>query len=465
LIYAEDFAGPYSDQYSARFGGDSSHPWRRWSPANVPYAEFGVAGGSYYVRENPGIVNNNVLDSGRRIEQGVYNNMDGIIHLPRSRNLTIGFLVQFGGTRSPWTVPIEFRSYHDNSDSYIVNFTVTLSISSADSRQKANVYFQTGGSGYPEISDEVVCYDFTQPIWLWVQCDMPSTMPTAENGTCRIWLNNDLVITKEDIITGRVDDWAAQPLYGYNNGVYFYWSDADDLYSVVAVNEKLGYLDSALGDINVSGLLPEVAEVSQWFSHKDGLNLETEPVDVMKDNLHTDEAQIHTKAHLRADDHLVQSIFGHETPFSEDAHIMAVSHRIVHRKHNIGGSAVNLRVEPMIHISGRDPSIDRSAGQVSTTNIKTIVANYSIPYAGAYWSKELLELTKFGFAYFDAARPTQVDEQVDLLGEYDVENLDDGIEMGSLAQDDDYLLGGTIRTHILDDGMDLDIEAIDGDTV
>lgn len=456
LIYAEDLASPYyrySSSYS-RFGADAVQPRSRWCPDLVPYAEMFTTlstGTSGAVLNEPGIAGGTELESGRRAEG--YVSASHIIYLPRSRNLTQGFLLFERNGLAAAILKLEFRSYLNNSSTYIVNFVVNLSIDT--NRQRATFTFATGGSGYPNISSETVYYDFTQPFWLWVQCDMPTAMSAEGNGTCRVWLNNDLVITKENILTGNIDAWVAQPLYEYNNAVYVGDARHWTVYSLAAVNEGLGYMDSALGDINIAGLLPELAETSQWFSHHDGMNLETAPEDVLKDNLHTDYANLHTNAHIRADDHLMQSMFRHQNPFHQDAHIIAVAHRIVHRKHDIGGSTVKLRIEPIVQTSGRPAEMDRSKGQSVSTNAKTLFVPYTKPYAGAYWSKELLDLTTFGFAYFDTARTAIVQEQVDLLGEYDVENLDDGLELVSGAD-----VG---ISEFLNDGMGLAIETTAGD--
>lgn len=457
LIYAEDFAAPYWRSHSytnhCRFGADANRARERWYPDLVPYAEMRisfVAGGDYEPPLQPGIAGNTGLESGRKVSGGTY--AEHLIHLPRSRSLTQGMLFYKSGLDAT-NLKLVFRSNLDNSETHIDNFEVSLSIHT--NRQKATINFATGGSGYPDIPNETVYYDFTQPFWLWIQCDMPADMTLEGNGACRVWLNNDLVVTKEDILTGDIDAWASQPLYGYNNVVCIADAQHWEILSLAAVNEGLGYMDSALGDINVAGLLPESAEVSQWYSNHDGDNLETSPEDVMLDNLHTDYADLHTKPHIRADDHMVHNLFRHQNPFTHDAHIMAVSQRIVHRKYNIGGGSPDLRIEPMIQTSGRPAEMDRNKGQSVSTTYKTLVVNYTVPYAGAYWSKELLDLTTFGFAYFNKARNAIVHDQVDLLGEYDVENIDDGFAVSAEA--------GVGVSEELNEGLGLAVETTAGD--
>jgi hypothetical protein len=76
----------------------------------------------------------------------------------------------------------------------------------------------------------------------------------------------------------------------------------------------------------------------------------------------------------------------------------------------------------------------RSAGQFSNNNARVMQVQHTIPYAGAFWNEEILRLTSFGYAYFDAARPERVLDDMGLEVEYDVENLDDPIGFEELTE-------------------------------
>jgi len=448
LIYAEDFASPrfaaYAGLTSRRFGGDSLQPNRKWYPDLVPYLE---CESPEEMADGTAIAGNTELESGRKVSNipSWYNYGRTWIFLPRSRNLTIGVLLL-----SCEDLNVKFLSYPDNSYSSVENFKVSLELSNYN--QKANVSFLTGGD-HPAIPDQAIYYDFNQPLWVWIQCDMPAHMDSAPIGTCRVWLNNDLMVTREDIFTGNVALWAEQPLYAYNNGVCVNsYSSGQHTLAVAAVNEGLGYMDSALGDINVAGLLPEQAD-SQWYSCHDGYYIETGQGEVLQDALHVDYSDLHTKAHVRGDDHLVKAMFSHQHPFFNDADIIAVCHRIVHRKGGIGSEDAYLRIEPAIQTTGRPTEMDRNKGQESEGPFKTLFVPYTIPYAGAFWNREILESTKFGFVYFDAARAVQVSDPLDLRDEFDTEDVEVEVAFADAVVDEDSSLFYTSDDFGIEDSL------------
>ena len=450
LIYTESF---FARGDSGRFGGDGLLNTSQWRGDRVPYGIASVWHGDILSLENyNSAIMLNETDRKRLYLTGGSGSFNAF--LARSRNLTHGVHFSSSGTTNR-NISFDFRSYLNNSATNIRNFLVTLSLT--HNLQRCAISFATGGSGYPAIPSETVYYDMTQPVWIWVQCDMANVYPGGNNGICRVWLNNDLMAVREGIYTGDADAWPAQSLYEFNNQVRFSCSQDYRIYGVVSLNEGLSYMDSALGDINLVPLAPKDGGESNWQAHFDGFNLEKENIEVMQDNKFLNYGLLHTLEHLRADEHGVREMLMHNHPLGAASEVMAVSHIITHRKIGLGSEGTKLRVEPVIHTSGRDLETRRTGGRESFTHGSSFQANYTIPYAGAFWNKEILGLTSFGFRYFDAHRLALIQDGIDFLGEYGVENIEECFELVDLGQDDDVAGGGTVKVHNIDEVIDLEV--------
>lgn len=451
LIYTEDFASPYEHYVwgatthdpCKRFGCDNIKIGETWYPNMVPYIEFAEGYSDDYVAiENKSDGIGRILSLRTSLSYYRPKIFYNHIYLSRSKNLTVGMLVEFFEYSRDADLVSQFcfESYLDDSRTHITNFIVNIIIKEGSKSQKADISFETGGSGYPDISPVTVYYDFNQPLWIWVRCDMTN----GADGTCQVWFNNDLMVTKENIYTGDVDSWIAQPLYEDNNVVTFGFGAFEDgsrpetvvdLHAITVVNEELTYMDTALGDIAVTGLLPSSIPQSQWHAHLDGVDLEDDAVEVFENSLHTDYEDLHTKAHMRANVHLMRDTYQYNNLFANGTEIFAVTQRLVHKMYDMDSGDAVLRIEPVIHTSGRDVLLDRTKGQLSEGFFKTLFVNYTTPYAGAFWNLEILDLTSFGFTLFQADRHEFVDENLNLLGEYDIENIYDEVGLGDLIID------------------------------
>ncbi len=434
LIYSEKFDSYAVSGSNRRFGGDAIEAFGQYRINIVPYSEIVCT-----------VQPDHVSMAANAISH---------IALLRSKNLTIGMLLH-RETLTNTVLVFNFHSYLNNDWANLHNFRVTITIT--DNLQKAAVSYLTGGTGYPAISPDTVYYDLTQPVWVWVQCDMTLVNPGGANGICRVWFNNDLMVTKSSIFTGASDAWPAQPLYAFNNVVRFSCNQTHRIYGIVALNEGMTYMDSALGDVNVLNIAPVSSSYDQFTPHHDGVDLDKENVAVLQDNQILEFASVHEHEHVRGTDHMTRDVHQHDhQPFHNLSHIIAVSHNVTHRK---AWSAGKLRIEPVIHTSGRDLRMLRGSGKFVQNHPRTLQANHTIPYAGAFWNEEILGLTSFGYTYYDAALPELVPDGFDLLDEFDVENVLE--EMGMLDFADSRMsLDPEVMQMVSDDGFGL-VEDVD----
>lgn len=453
LVYAEKFSS------LCRLDNDSSHPKAAWSfpaslpmpsssngdqilwnAASVPYTYLGGLYGGGFRRSQTDIVGGTPVPA-MSGEMGNHwsANSGRVIYMhtcfARSRNVVGGFLVRLRANSQLQFLFCSAMNSSTQSSNFAQNFRI--SITSSNDRQKHQITFQAGDGSYPQISSATVYYDLTAPTWIWVQCNMINA--TATQGVARVWFGNDLMVSREGIVSGHINTWAGQPLYEFNNAIRVHkpgeYRNPVDVYGIIVVNEGMSYMDSALGDVGLASFSPSGVDPRQWEPHFGGHSSETAPSELLGDNKFLDASSYHSAKHMRASDDAMRDLCTYAVPLPLGTEIVAAAHSVSHRKATISGDTSKIKVEPVIYTESREPLTNRSYGNLSESNIRALHIPYTVPYPGALWTDEILHATKFGYAYNDIKKHELVHAEANLLGEYDVENLEDSVSLESEASE------------------------------
>ena len=463
LVYVEDFTSPRVWQTTSsgfRVGGvhtdgvnaeTHSNNHGKWHSSSVPYLEVRNPRSAQILNDKT--KKTGIIDQSATYLSNFYSNsyndlgdyVDHMIFVPRSKKLCLGvflnleFPKEITSQATGCHLEFSFRSYLENSTTYIENFRVNIHFYNNEQHiygQAASASFTTGGSGYPGISSTTIYYDFTKPIWLWCECDMISLTPGSEApvGNARVLAGNDVLASKTGILTGNVNAWPAQPWYEMNNVCVFrtLWSRAYDydlrkgtrIYGFAVTNEERSYQDTSLGDIDIATLAPVGHEQSSFSPYNGNDPSILSRAEILSGNRVLSEfSSVPAQPHVRATEDAEKDLHHYDHPFDNDTHIFSVVQATTFRKRTVTGDASRYRLEPL------SKHISRSQNNAKSSPISTVLKHvktcHVIPYTGAFWSSSILHGMLYGYANINAIPRLLIADELFVFGEYDAENLSD----------------------------------------
>ena len=460
LIYCENFESPTQTGSPrgllTRYGGDGISQAYDWTfgdvivhDKNVPRCE---TFGSFSSGSLSCVVGHSSLDSryALSVQSSDYNpSWDSspryghvITYLPPSKKITWGGLFHLfphntGLSSYPLYSQMVFRfltsggvlpsgpNHQIRLSTLPENFRVSFNfidpsvggISNAYSLQAARVSFSTGGSGFPAIPPKNVYFNFLDPFWLWIECDM--TDAATQRGYCKVFLNDTEVATVADVYTGNIDDWHAHPSRQFNNvvradicfGCNRHWREFR-IHSIIALNEGLGWMHEPLGNVRVASLpVANLDNGIQWSSSSpESLTVP----EVFHGNKGKSFSQLGSQPYAFASDHLSRDLHSVAHTFLDETEIVAVSVNLTARRFLLPGESAHVRIEPTYLFSGRDVEMRRTSGVALASHIANYKFALSVPFAGDFWRLDLLQYAMLGYSLYDVASAGRVQVSSDI---------------------------------------------------
>ena len=420
LIHLENFTGPYLETGDyIRFGGHAS------SANTTRYAHvqpYTVSFRGDYERYD------SVIDTTVK-EFGCMQAPDWIkSFVESSRTLVCGiYLENFTGFE------MRFSHVFDGSSYEYLNFKINVALN--ENKQRAEVSFEPGDEteyGYPDIPNQTMYYDFTQPMWIWVMCNMDDLYhggyETGPRGICKIWANNTELISLEDIQTGDEVRWLQQWDMDSNNVIHFEPSGHPTVYKMVVLNEGYNYMNEPLGNVDLATLAPE-SGMYDFAPRFEGSSLQEDNAALIAENIFLDLSKVYEYKHVRGTDGGAREVYYHEHPFVEHLHnIKAVSQTTVHQRQSPDPEyVVPIKLEPTYILAGQPAGIDREAGQISLNQqARVIQRHHTIPYVynphGQFepWSEDFLRNSQFGVRYYSPVHFITLNDSVSMLEIFEI---------------------------------------------